>query len=40
MNITRYNYETYFFLYADNELSEQEKKLVEAFAEQHPDLKA
>lgn len=40
MNINRHNYEEYFLLYADRELSAEEKLQVEAFAEQHPDLKA
>jgi len=38
MNINRDNYEEYFLLYADNELSEQEKNIVEAFVNAHPDL--
>ncbi len=33
------NYEEYFLLYVDNELTEAEKKDVVLFAEQHPELK-
>jgi anti-sigma factor RsiW len=39
MNINRETYETYFMLYADNELSEGMRREVEAFVEQNPDLK-
>ena len=33
------NYEEYFLLYVDNELTEAEKKDVELFIEQHPELR-
>ena len=38
MNINRNNYETYFLLYIDNELSAAERKAVEAFIAEHTDL--
>jgi hypothetical protein len=38
MNIDRNNYEEYFILYLDNELSPDERCEVEAFAKTHPDL--
>src|SRR5688500_2924157 len=38
MNINIDNYEEYFLLYADNELSQQEKNTVETFVNQHPGL--
>ncbi|MBL0272612.1 MAG: hypothetical protein IPQ06_05955 [Chitinophagaceae bacterium] len=39
MNIDRHNYEEYFILYMDNELSRDDRRMVEAFVLQHPDLK-
>ena len=39
MNINRHNYEEYFILYMDNELSSDDRRMVEAFIVQHPDLK-
>ena len=38
--INRNNYESYFLLYADGELSPAEKQEVDAFVLQHPDLAA
>lgn len=38
MNINLHNYEEYFLLYADKELSLEEKREVEAFVQLHPEL--
>jgi hypothetical protein len=38
MNINRNNYEEYFLLYADKELSAEEKSMVEMFVKQNADL--
>lgn len=37
--ITRDNYEEFFLLYVDNELSTAEKRVVERFIEENPDLR-
>jgi hypothetical protein len=39
MNINRHNYEEYFILYLDNELGSDDRRMVETFVLQHPDLK-
>lgn len=39
MKITRHNYEEYFILYMDNELGSEDRRMVEAFIKQNPDLK-
>jgi len=39
MKINRHNYEEYFILYMDNELTQEQRRLVEEFVKLHPDLK-
>ena len=38
MNIDRHNYEEYFLLYIDNELTVDQKRQVDLFVKQNPDL--
>ena len=40
MKLNRYNYEEYFILYMDNELSDEDRREVELFVQQNPDLKS
>ncbi|MCO6497925.1 MAG: hypothetical protein J5I50_09705 [Chitinophagaceae bacterium] len=39
MNINTENYEEYFLLYADNELTEAQRRMVETFVAEHPEFK-
>ena len=38
MTINRHNYEEFIILYLDNELSSGDRRQVEAFVQQHPDI--
>lgn len=39
MQINQHNYEEFFLMYVDNELSVQEKEMVDAFLTQYPELR-
>jgi anti-sigma factor RsiW len=39
MYVNRQNYEEFFLLYADHELSAQEREMVDSFLQENPDLK-
>jgi len=39
MNLNKNNYEEYFLLYADNELSNAERKMVEVFVKENPEFR-
>jgi hypothetical protein len=39
MNINRHNYEEHFILYMDNELGSEDRRRVEEFIDQNPDLR-
>ncbi len=39
MQINQHNYEDFFLMYADNELTPQQREMVEAFVRQYPALK-
>ena len=37
--INQYNYESYLFLYQEGELDDAERKEVERFLQEHPDIR-
>ena len=37
--INKYNYESYLFLYQEGELDDAERKEVERFLQEHPDIR-